>query len=205
MKIRNCISGGTTWMAVPLSAILCWGCRSNKPPEKAAEVIQAANELCKAVISGNLAEVELLIAKGADINAVDTEGKAPLHYAVRGIQGTIFPGKDSIIQRLIENGADVNLKGKDGFTPLHLAAATNNIIGGTYLITKGANVNAKNVNGQTPLHVTVYMGARDMAKALITAGAKLNLKDNDGNTPLEIAEFFNRKEFFELLKKQGTR
>ena len=72
----------------------------------------------------NLKEiVELLIAKGADVNAKafqigdDAEkggGFTPLHDAARG-------GFEEIAKLLIESGAEVNAK-VQGETPLHVAA-----------------------------------------------------------------------------------
>jgi ankyrin repeat protein len=55
-----------------------------------------------------------LIAAGADPNALDKGGVAPLHRAVRN-------RCSAAAGALIEGGADPRLKNKSGSTPLHLA------------------------------------------------------------------------------------
>ena len=54
---------------------------------------------------------ELLIAKGADVNAKKDDGEIPLHYAA-------FVSHKEIVELLIAKGADVNAKDKDDETPL---------------------------------------------------------------------------------------
>ena len=56
--------------------------------------------------------VELLIAKGADVNATDGDGDTPLHLA-----GNNTATKE-IAELLIAKGADVNARDDDGETPL---------------------------------------------------------------------------------------
>ena len=58
--------------------------------------------------------ITLLIQAGADPNALDKSGVAPLHRAVR----QRCPGA---VNALLRNGASVRLKNKSGSTPLHLA------------------------------------------------------------------------------------
>ena len=57
---------------------------------------------------------ELLIAKGADVNAKDKNSATPLHLAAE------YDHKE-IAELLIANGADVNAKRSDGSTPLDWA------------------------------------------------------------------------------------
>jgi hypothetical protein len=63
------------------------------------------------------AVVELLITAGADPNAADDSGVAPLHRAVRTRCA-------AAVRALLVNGADVRLKNKSGSAPLHLAVQT---------------------------------------------------------------------------------
>ena len=59
--------------------------------------------------------IELLIAKGADVNEKGKYGRTPLHEAATY-------GHKEVAELLIAEGADVNAKDKWGMTPLHWAA-----------------------------------------------------------------------------------
>ena len=58
--------------------------------------------------------ITFLIKHGADPNALDKGGVAPLHRAVR-------QRCSSAVDSLLRNGASARLKNKSGSTPLHLA------------------------------------------------------------------------------------
>lgn len=60
------------------------------------------------------AVIQFLIQTGADPNAKDATGVAPLHRAVR-------TRCTSAVRALLRSGADVRLANKSGSTPLHLA------------------------------------------------------------------------------------
>ena len=63
------------------------------------------------------ATIAVLIAAGADPNATDSSGVAPLHRAVR----TRCTGA---VLALLKGGADIRRKNKNGSTPLRLATLT---------------------------------------------------------------------------------
>ncbi len=57
--------------------------------------------LTRAVASGNVAKVEVLLAHGANVNARDKTGHTPLHIAS-------FDGHQAVAAVLIAHGADAN-------------------------------------------------------------------------------------------------
>ena len=61
--------------------------------------------------------VELIIAKAADVNAINIFGETPLHRAS-------LSGYEEVIELLITNGADVNVQDKQGSTSLDWAAVS---------------------------------------------------------------------------------
>ena len=87
--------------------------------------------------------VKLLIAKGADVNAKEEDGKTPLYYAVH------WRSAPSLVELLIDKGADVNENYGNGKTPLHHAAFRGHNAIVRLLIDKGADVNVQMDDGST--------------------------------------------------------
>ena len=58
--------------------------------------------------------LEILLERGADIEAKDNTGKTPLWWAFHA-------GKDVAVKLLLEHGADVRTKGSDGIAWLSSA------------------------------------------------------------------------------------
>ena len=89
-----------------------------------------------AVGQGHKEVAQLLIMKGANVNAVCWLGYTPLHWAV-----TVLGGKTDLAELLITKGANVNAVDNKGWTPLAKAAYSGFIDLAELLISKGANVN----------------------------------------------------------------
>jgi len=66
-------------------------------------------------VTENLDICQLLISKGATIDAIYFITETPLHYAA-------FYGKPKACQLLISNGAIINASDSSNSTPLHIAA-----------------------------------------------------------------------------------
>lgn len=140
--------------------------------------VEGATALWTASSLEDIKLVELLVAKGADIEHTcsSATNASPLCIAVS-------QGYKEICELLIENKVDFEKPNKDGQTPLALAVANGEKDCVELLIRKGANVNHKANNGNTPLH---HVCDLEIAQILVKAGAK-NCLNNDGLTPAVFA------------------
>lgn len=103
-----------------------------------------------AVSANNKEMVNLLIDKGADINAHSSDGSTSLHVAS-------VLGYKEIVALLIKGGADVNAKDNRDRTPLHLASQGGHIEIVKFLIEKGADIKLEDKDDWTPLdYAKVY-------------------------------------------------
>lgn len=123
---------------------------------------------------------ELLISRGANVNARDKRGYAPLHY-----------GKSiEIVKLLVANGADINAKSDDGMTPLHTLRDYESV---EFLISRGADVNAANKEGITPLQ----LANRQPAILMYKNGARIY----DIDSAIKVCDIPKMQDF---LKKNLT-
>jgi hypothetical protein len=67
-----------------------------------------------AALFGQTEIIELLIQKGADVNAKNRNGTTPLH-------GAVFLGQTEAVELLIQKGADANARTNEGATPLDIS------------------------------------------------------------------------------------
>ena len=154
--------------------------------------------------AGSKEVAELLIAKGADVNAKGAYGWTPLHLAT-------VSDRIKVAQTLIAKGADINAWGETQFEPCNIICTTPLFWARSpemakLLIAKGADVNAKNKNGLTPLH---RARSKAIAKILLAAGAKINIKEDNARngkdrTLLHNAAKIGFKELVQQLIKDGA-
>ncbi len=168
--------------------------------------------------------VELLIEKGADVNAVGEGETTPLHKAA------YWDHKD-VAELLINNGADVNAEGKQGETPFDSAILGRNdeiseilrnhggkhgsihgaVAGGDFnavkqFLEEGIEVDLRVENEfrLTLLNIAVTYNQIDIAKLLIAEGADFNAKTEQEWTPLMFAAVVGSIELVELLIAEGA-
>jgi len=136
--------------------------------------------------------VNALLAKGADINAIDKYGKTPLHYAQNA----------GVVKALVAKDADVKVVDIFGNTPLHYAAEKGCIDVVNALLSAGAKINAVNRHRRTPLHLAAQAYCMDLVNVLLKQNANPCLKDNDGKTPRSLAENHKMWPFVGSYEKQ---
>lgn len=160
-----------------------------------------------AVHEGTPALVELLISKGADVNAKGRFDRVALHYAN-------MPGMAEV---LLRHGATVDSPTNYGETPLHWAASSLNSLGrkvdlagfAEALIAHGADVNKRTGVGRsyrTPLSYAAEWNNLDVAKVLIAHGADVNTGSLDPagkkiSSPLNVTKGV---EMAKLLVSRGA-
>ncbi|MHC9543628.1 MAG: ankyrin repeat domain-containing protein [Vulcanimicrobiota bacterium] len=139
---------------------------------------------------------EMLISKGADVNAKVKDNETPLTIAAAN-------GQKAIAEALLAKGADINATGLPGWTPLHHAVLANKKEMVELLISRGAKVDTRDANGCFPLHSAAAWGFKDIAGILIAHGAEPNALDNFNKNPLDYAIMKKNKEMAAFLRAHG--
>ncbi len=138
-------------------------------------------ELANAVNANSDERVRLLIERGADVNARDNQGYAPVHNAARNRYA-------HLVVLLAERGADVNARDSDGFTALLHAINRNHVPTIEAIARNGGNLELATPQQITPLTWAIGDGKYFAAKALIDSGAKVDSASGAlGVTPLMTA------------------
>ena len=153
-----------------------------------------AGPLHDAATAGDVAQIQLLLDQGADIN--DSSGTAPALYLAIDRQHA------EAAALLIERGADVNASSPRG-TPLHAAASKGMAPIATKLLEKGADPNAA-WNTLTPLHFAAKYGSIDVARVLLDHGADINALTSSDEPPLHLAIITKHPDVADLLRERGA-
>lgn len=155
--------------------------------------------LAMAVSNNAPAIVNLLIAKGADLNAVDHDGNNLAYYLVQSYYpetGRPAPaGMPSRSQEFTQKLALLQAKGfniatpqKNGNTLFHLAVAKGDIALVKRFQDLSVDINAKNKEGITPLHKAAMISKDDaMLKYLLSIGAKKDPKTSFDESAFDLA------------------
>lgn len=138
-----------------------------------------------------------LINGGANVNAIDTYKRTPIHIAIHK--------KDPRLTRLlIKSKASIHRVDQSKDTLLHIAVREDKPALAGLLLKSGARVNLKNDSKETPLQIAVRDSKLVMARMLVKAGAHVNLKDDRGRTPLQIAMNKKNLAYTQLLIAAGA-
>ena len=113
----------------------------------------ATEDIYAAAIVGHVDKVAAFLKQDKKlVNAKDSGGRAPLHWAA-------LYGQKKVMELLLAEKADVNLLDGDGFTPLHWATTFNKSDAVELLLANKANMNIKvEKYGWTPLRLAVIHG-----------------------------------------------
>mmetsp|Transcript_25851 Transcript_25851/g.42443 ORF Transcript_25851/g.42443 Transcript_25851/m.42443 type:complete len:1264 (-) Transcript_25851:613-4404(-) len=153
--------------------------------------------------------VEILVNKGADVNAPDCKKNRPIHLAADA-------GHYETVKLLLDLGAEPDLQSKDGYTPLHRAVMHCFVDIADLLLERGASVTAQSRNGKTMLYFAVQSNGEkeemlELVELLLEHGAAehINVAVDDTEkfystmTPLDLAVFLGYAEVAKTLIESG--
>jgi len=152
--------------------------------------------------------LELLLAKGADVNAICNDGAAtPLLRAIGGISYKTEEDVLRDVELLIDHGAHINMVNNYGYTPLIYAIDSySNYRIAEMLIRKGARPDEPPTRAGAALVAAVEQTYEEMIILLFDAGANINARECDETrrTPLHYAVHWGYPGVVQLLLSCGA-
>ena len=153
----------------------------------------------------------VLIAKGAAVNDVDSNGNTPVHHVCQWVgapeRDRDVTKREATLRLLIDKGAKINTQNRNGLTPLMNAARYQvppSVI--KILLESGALINPQDGNGGTALMYAAAGNRTDVIRMLVTKGADLNMRNSRGQTALVVAKKrAATAQAYELLKSLGAK
>jgi ankyrin repeat protein len=161
----------------------------------------------------NLDVFELLLSRGADINAppASPTGFTALQFAIKASKRSAFRTRIiSLVQRLLSLGARVNDSPARYFgqTALQAASKSGNLDLVLLLLNQDAEINAPAAkeHGGTALQHATMMGHVKIVQLLLNRGAEVNAPGSDigGRTALESAAAHGKLDIAQILINAGA-
>lgn len=176
-----------------------WKRRLGRPNPLHARDSHGKTPLHWAAYNGHKELTRLLLEKGADPEAKDTEraGRLALHFAADN-------GHEAVVGLLLDFGANVNSRDKNGWTALHSAARSGHEAVARLLLEKSSDLDAREYDGRTALHFAAECGYEAVARLLIEGGADLHAEDDTGGVALHEAAANGNKAIVQLLLDRGA-
>ncbi|RHZ53561.1 uncharacterized protein CDV56_100734 [Aspergillus thermomutatus] len=165
--------------------------------EETSQYREMATPLYYASLAGLRCIVELLLEKGADVNAQGGLYGNPL-------QAACGRGDKEVVQLLLEKGADVNAQGGEYGNALQAACVEGDKEVVQLLLEKGAEVNAQGGQYGNPLQAACGRGDKEVVQLLLEKGADVNAQGGEYGNALRAACVEGHKEVVQLLLEKGA-
>lgn len=161
--------------------------------------------LIRAARRGDLAQVELLLAHGADLEALDecdsNRGDTALLVALYG-------GHEKVARRLLAAGARTDVKNRWDWGPLHMATQSD-CLPCLQLAADELRLSIHEAalasRGETPVMIAAARGRLAAMQWLVARGADLQAQDAHGHDALAWAEFFKQDKAAEWIRERVGR
>uniref|UniRef100_A0A7N8XYC7 Ankyrin repeat domain 27 (VPS9 domain) n=1 Tax=Mastacembelus armatus TaxID=205130 RepID=A0A7N8XYC7_9TELE len=136
-----------------------------------------------AAICGQAQLIDILVCKGAPVNATDYHALTPLHLACqRGYQGVTL--------LLLHYKANTDAQDNNGNTPLHLACMYGHedcVKALVYYDLQTCCLDLQNEKGETALHMAARWGYEGIIQVLLENGASTDIPNKNKESPLQCA------------------
>ncbi|XP_053904528.1 ankyrin repeat domain-containing protein 27 isoform X2 [Malaclemys terrapin pileata] len=136
-----------------------------------------------AAICGQASLIDLLVSKGAVVNATDYHGSTPLHLACQ-------KGYQNVTLLLLHYKASTDVQDNNGNTPLHLACTYGHedcVKALVYYDVHSCRLDTGNEKGDTPLHIAARWGYQGIIEVLLQNGANPDIQNRMKETSLQCA------------------
>ncbi|KAM6223722.1 ankyrin repeat domain-containing protein 27 [Rhynchocyon petersi] len=136
-----------------------------------------------AALCGQASLIDLLVSRGAMVNATDYHGSTPLHLACQ-------KGYQSVTLLLLHYRAGADIQDSSGDTPLHVACAHGHedcVKALVYYDVNSCRLDIGNEKGDTPLHIAARWGYQGIIETLLQNGASTEIRNRLKETPLQCA------------------
>uniref|UniRef100_A0A8D2L4N5 Ankyrin repeat domain 27 n=1 Tax=Varanus komodoensis TaxID=61221 RepID=A0A8D2L4N5_VARKO len=136
-----------------------------------------------AAICGQASLIDLLVSKGAVVNAMDYHGSTPLHLACQ-------KGYQNVTLLLLHYKASTEVQDNNGNTALHLACTYGHedcVKALVYYDVHSCKLDIGNEKGDTPLHIAARWGYQGIIEVLLQNGASPDIQNRMRETPVQCA------------------
>ncbi len=161
------------------------------------EYFEGTTALCHAVQNGNETTVDILLARGANVNNYDYTYSTALMRAADS-------GKEILVSILLSHKADPEMKDVYGNTALQIAARKGQFLIVKMLLAHGASMSTNALAGKMELQLATAKGQTKLVRFLLERGADILVKDSRGATLLHKAAAGAHDAVILLLLQNGA-